>query len=55
MLESATAAYKKWEVDNKNKIKFIDDATELDSNIVQVQKANLDQLVEQAIAGIKDL
>ena len=54
LLESATAAYKKWEVDNKNKIKFTDDAIELDSNIVQVQKANLDQLVEQAIAGIKD-
>ena len=54
LLKSATAAYRKWDAEKKNKAKVNEDPTELDSNIEQVQKANLDQLIEQAIEGIKD-
>jgi restriction system protein len=53
-LESATTAYRKWRAENKPLSKQEEDVPELEQNIEQVQKANLDQLEEQAIAGIKD-
>lgn len=53
-LESATTAYRKWRAENKPSSKQEEDVPELEENIEQVQKANLDQLEEQAIAGIKD-
>ncbi|WP_165917138.1 restriction endonuclease [Flaviaesturariibacter aridisoli] len=56
LLESATAAYRKWDADRKNNKapQAADEPPELDGFSVQVQKANLDQLEEQAISGIKE-
>jgi restriction system protein len=56
LLESATAAYRKWDADRKsNKSpEAAGEPPELDGFSVQVQKANLDQLEEQAISGIKE-
>ncbi|HUS03652.1 MAG TPA: restriction endonuclease [Chitinophagaceae bacterium] len=54
LLESATAAYRKWDAEKKSKTKATEEATELGENKEQIQKANLEQLEEQAIAGIKD-
>lgn len=52
MLHSATVLYKKWAVENKRNNKEPDE--EIEDNSEQVQKANLDQLEEQAIGGIKE-
>lgn len=58
LLESATEAYKKWRSENKEKPKEEKGITEveheLEEKTEQIQKANLDQLEEQAIGGIKD-
>jgi restriction system protein len=60
LLESATAAYRKWDAERKSKGDGIvpketkDIEIELEQNTEQVRKANLDQLEEQAIAGIKE-
>jgi restriction system protein len=60
LLESATAAYRKWDAERKSKVNGAgvkesnDIDTELEQNTEQVQKANLDQLEGQAIASIKD-
>lgn len=53
-LDSATAAYKKWRAENKPALKEEVDVVEPGHSIEQVQKANLDQIEEQAISGIKD-
>ena len=54
LLESASSAYKKWAADKKNKAKELDDVNgDLEEKTEQLQKANLDQLIEQAIDGIK--
>ena len=55
LLESASTAYRKWAAENKKQPKSTkdDEPAELEENIEQVQKANLDQLEEQAIDGIK--
>ncbi len=54
LLDSASSAYKKWAADKKNKAKELDEVNiDLEQNIEQIQKANLDQLEEQAIDGIK--
>jgi restriction system protein len=59
LLETASQLYRTWAADNKeNKPKKGKDTeeepTELEENKTQTQKANLDLLEEQAIAGIKD-
>lgn len=55
LLESASTAYRKWAADKKNKSKALDEENpDLEENAEQVQKANLDQLEEQAIDGIKE-
>jgi restriction system protein len=55
LLESATTAYRKWADDNLLKQKGNgEEAPELQENTDQTQKANLEQLQEQANAGIKD-
>jgi restriction system protein len=59
LLESASAAYKKWELEKKIQEKQTetpetDVDLELEAKSEQVQKANLEQLEAQAIAGIKD-
>lgn len=54
LLESASTAYRKWAADNKSKTKSPkDEPAELEENIEQTQKGNLDQLEEQAVAGIR--
>ncbi|MCU7549833.1 restriction endonuclease [Chitinophagaceae bacterium LB-8] len=53
-LGSATVAYRKWKAESKQVSKTEDAEIELEESGEQVQKANLDQLEEQAIAGIKD-
>jgi restriction system protein len=53
-LDSATAAYRKWRAENKSLSKEEDEPAELEQNIEQVQQANLEQLEDQAISGIKD-
>lgn len=55
LLESASAAYRKWAANNKKQSigSESDEAPELEDNTEQTQKATLDQLVEQAIDGIK--
>lgn len=58
LLETASQLYRHWAADNKEtkpkKGKDIEEVTELEENKTQTQKANLDLLEEQAIAGIKD-
>ena len=58
ILETASKAYRNWAADNKGeknkKEKDVEEVTELEENKTQTQKANLDHLEEQAIAGIKD-
>ena len=54
LLESATAAYRKWDIERKGQAKVKVDSPEIEEKTEQIQKANLDQLEEQAIAGIKD-
>lgn len=53
MLDSATNLYRKWAADNKPKQNIEKEDEEIESKIEQTQKANLDQLEEQAIDGIK--
>ncbi|SDQ66001.1 restriction system protein [Chryseobacterium soldanellicola] len=59
MLETASKLYRTWAADKKDnkslKNKEVEDEPfELEENKTQSQKANLDLLEEQAIAGIKD-
>lgn len=59
LLETASRLYRTWAADNKGtkntKGKDIEEEPiELEENKTQTQKANLDLLEEQAIAGIKD-
>ena len=54
LLDSATSAYRKWRQENKPQIKGEDDIPELQQDTDQVQKANLEQLQEQAFSGIKE-
>jgi restriction system protein len=59
LLETANKRYRTWAADNKESkpkgVKDIEDEpTELEENITQTQKANLDSLEESAISGIKD-
>jgi restriction system protein len=55
LLESATLAYRKWKADNKVELKEeAEEVSDLANTADQIQKANLDQLEEQAIGGIKD-
>lgn len=58
LLETASQLYRSWAADNKeNKVKKETDTEEpieLEENKTQAQKANLDLLEEQAIAGIKE-
>lgn len=58
LLESATRAYRKWVSENKDiknkKSSDVIEIAELDENKTQTQKANLDLLEEQAIAGLKE-
>ncbi len=54
LLDSATSAYKIWAADKKTKAKETDQVNiDLEQNTEQIQKANLEQLEEQAIDGIK--
>lgn len=53
LLESASVAYRKWATDKKTKIEENEENQELEENKDQTQKANLNQLEEQAIDGIK--
>lgn len=53
LLESAQEAYKKWRAANP-RTKNNEEVPELEEETEQAQKANLDQLQEQAISGIKD-
>jgi restriction system protein len=53
MLNTATSLYRKWAADNKPKQTDEKDTAEFDAKIEQTQKANLDQLEEQAIDSIK--
>lgn len=56
LLDTVSQAYNIWAADKKNeKDKKVDsEVKELEENKPQTQKANLDLLEEQAIAGIKD-
>lgn len=60
LLNSASSAYRIWASNKKTLTQLPDvtstsaDTTEIDNNIDQIQKANLEQLEEQAIAGIKN-
>ena len=58
LLETVSQLYRHWAADNKQlkpkKEKETEEVTELEENKTQTQKANLDLLEEQAIAGIKD-
>jgi restriction system protein len=53
LLDSVSAAYRKWRAENKPELKHEEAIGELGDR-EQIQKANLDQIEEQAIAGIKD-
>jgi restriction system protein len=53
LLDSATAAYRKWRSENKPHTEN-GDVPELEANKEQTQKANLEELQEQSISGIKD-
>jgi restriction system protein len=53
MMNTATTLYRKWAADNKPKQTDEKDTAEFEAKIEQIQKANLDQLEEQAIDGIK--
>lgn len=56
LLETVTKLYREWVEKNreiKNRIE-IDEVSDLEENITHFQKANLDTLEDQAIAGIKD-
>lgn len=55
LLESASSAYKKWATDKKNKAQELSDISgDIEEEPEILQKANLEQLEEQAIAGIKE-
>jgi restriction system protein len=54
LLDSATAAYRKWRAATKTQEKSVEDAPVIDAEVEQSQEANLSQLEEQAIAGIKE-
>jgi restriction system protein len=54
LLESATSAYRRWRAETRLPLKQGEDVPELEQYTEQTQKANLYQLEEQAIAGIKD-
>ena len=57
LLESVSIAYRKWASDTKEsrlQKGKTEEPLELEENKTQTQKANLDHLEEQAIAGIKD-
>jgi len=55
LLETASQLYKHWAANNKGKQSTeIEEVAELEENKTQTQKANLDLLEDQAIAGIKD-
>jgi restriction system protein len=58
LLEKANKLYRSWAADNKDgkskKDKEPEEATELEENKTQAQKANIGLLEEQANAGIKD-
>jgi restriction system protein len=56
LLETAGKLYRTWAANNKPEKdnNTNDEPTELEENKTQTQKANLDLLKEQAIAGIKD-
>jgi restriction system protein len=58
LFQTASILYKQWAADNKEtkpkKEKEPEEVSELEENKTQTQKANLDLLEEQAIAGIKD-
>ncbi|WP_418408072.1 restriction endonuclease [Alistipes sp.] len=56
MMENATIAYRKWADDNKKSDKKTkpDEDNEIEENQAQAQRATIEALVEQAIAGIKD-
>jgi len=58
LLETASQLYRHWAADNKDgktkKSKEAEEVTELEENKTQTQKANLDLLEEEAIAGIKE-
>jgi restriction system protein len=53
MLNAASSLYWKWAAENKNKQTPAKEEEEIETKIEQKQKANLDQLEEQAIDGIK--
>lgn len=53
LLEKASQLYKHWAANNKGKPVNVE-VIELEENKTQTQKANLDLLEDQAIAGIKD-
>lgn len=53
LLETASQLYKHWAANNKEK-QTDQEVVELEENKTQTQKANLDLLEDQAIAGIKD-
>jgi len=55
LLETASQLYKHWAANNKGKQNSdTNEVVELEENKTQTQKANLDLLEDQAIAGIKD-
>jgi restriction system protein len=55
LLETASQLYKHWAANNKGKqVNENEEVVELEENKTQTQKANLDLLEDQAIAGIKD-
>ncbi|MFA5403622.1 MAG: Mrr restriction system protein [Ignavibacteria bacterium] len=55
LLANATKLYREWaEINIVKTVKNEQDEEELEENQIQLQKANLDQLEEQAIAGIKE-
>ena len=58
LLDSATKVYKQWAIQNKQQktdiIKGSPETIEIEQNPNQEQKANLDIVEEQAIAGIKE-
>ncbi|MFT3979446.1 MAG: Mrr restriction system protein [Ferruginibacter sp.] len=57
LLETASKLYRSWAASNKGQKQSSNnnsDVIELEENSPQVQKANLNHLEEQAIAGIKD-
>ncbi|MFC6996772.1 restriction endonuclease [Rufibacter roseus] len=58
LLETASQLYRHWLADNKDprakKGKEVEEATELEENKTQTQKANINLLEDQALSGIKD-